>query len=73
MVKVYAKGQNIEVVTVPMKDGVTDLIKLEELVDEDTAGVMVQYPNFFGQIEDLAKVEQLTHAQNALFIVSANP
>ncbi|WP_419958582.1 aminomethyl-transferring glycine dehydrogenase subunit GcvPA [Psychrobacillus psychrotolerans] len=73
VVKVYAKGQNIEVVTVPMKDGVTDLMKLEELVDEDTAGVMVQYPNFFGQIEDLAKVEQLTHAQNALFIVSANP
>jgi glycine dehydrogenase subunit 1 len=69
----YAKGQNISVVTIPAKDGVSDLSKLEELVDEETAAVIVQYPNFFGQIEDLAKVEQLTHEQKALFIVSANP
>ncbi len=73
VVKVYAKGQNIEVVTVPAKDGVTDIQLLEEAVDENTAGVMVQYPNFFGQVEDLSKVEQITHAANALFIVSANP
>lgn len=73
VVKMYTKGQNISVVTVPTKDGVTDLAKLEELVDEETAAVLVQYPNFFGQIEDLTKVEQLTHAQKALFVVSANP
>ncbi len=73
VVKVYARGQNIEVVTVPMKNGVTDLEELEKAVDENTAGVMVQYPNFFGQIEDLSEVEQITHAVNALFIVSANP
>ncbi|TQR19673.1 aminomethyl-transferring glycine dehydrogenase subunit GcvPA [Psychrobacillus vulpis] len=73
VVKMYAKGQNVAVVTVPTKDGVTDLAKLEELVDEETAAVLVQYPNFFGQIEDLAKVEQITHDKKALFVVSANP
>lgn len=73
VVKMYAKGQNVSVVTVPTKDGVTDLSKLEELVDEETAAVLVQYPNFFGQIEDLAKVEVLTHDQKAMFVVSSNP
>ena len=30
----YATGQSIEVVTIPQKDGVTDLAKLEELIDD---------------------------------------
>ena len=33
------KDKILSVVTVPTKDGVTDLAKLEELVDEDTAAV----------------------------------
>ena len=35
----YATGQSIEVVTIPQKDGITDIAKLEELMDEDTAAV----------------------------------
>ena len=69
----YATGQSIEVVTVPQKDGVTDLEKLEEMVDENTAAVLVQYPNFFGQIEDIKKIGEITHAARGLFVVSSNP
>ena len=57
----YATGQSIEVVTIPQKDGVTDIAKLEELMDEDTAAVLVQYPNFFGQIEDIQKIGEIAH------------
>jgi glycine dehydrogenase subunit 1 len=69
----YASGQYIEVVTVPQKDGVTDMAKLEELMDEDTAAVLVQYPNFFGQIEDIQKIGEIAHAKGGLFVVSSNP
>lgn len=69
----YASGQSIEVVTIPQKDGVTDLVKLEELMDEDTAAVLVQYPNFFGQIEDIQKIGDITHEKGGLFVVSSNP
>lgn len=73
VVKTYAYGQSIEVVTVPMKDGVTDIDKLKELIDEEAAGVMVQYPNFFGQIEDIQTIGELVHEAKGMFIVSANP
>ncbi|MET3658422.1 aminomethyl-transferring glycine dehydrogenase subunit GcvPA [Sporosarcina psychrophila] len=69
----YASGQYIEVVTIPQKDGVTDMAKLEEMMDEDTAAVLVQYPNFFGQIEDIQKIGKIAHAKGGLFVVSSNP
>ncbi|GAB7386788.1 aminomethyl-transferring glycine dehydrogenase subunit 1 [Bacillaceae bacterium] len=69
----YCRGQNIEVREVGYKEGVTDLSALEREVDAQTAAVIVQYPNFFGAVEDLAQIERIAHGQNALFIVSANP
>jgi glycine dehydrogenase subunit 1 len=69
----YASGQSIEVVTIPQKDGVTDLAKLEELIDADTAAVLVQYPNFFGQVEDIQKIGDIAHEAGGLFVVSSNP
>jgi len=68
-----AHGQGIEVVEVGLADGVTDLNQLAQLADESVAAVIVQYPNFFGQIEDLAKIEAIAHSKNALFVVSSNP
>lgn len=69
----YATGQSIEVVTIPQKDGVTDIEKLEELMDDSTAAVLVQYPNFFGQVEDIEKIGEIAHASKGLFVVSSNP
>jgi glycine dehydrogenase subunit 1 len=73
VVRTYAKGQYIEVVEVPHNNGVTDLDELEKHLDDQVAAVLVQYPNFFGRIEDLAKIEKLTHGQKAMFVVSSNP
>lgn len=68
-----AKGVGLQVVEVPHQDGVTDLAALSAEADEETAAVIVQSPNFFGNIEDLAQVERIAHAHKGLFIVSANP
>ncbi|MGE8078096.1 aminomethyl-transferring glycine dehydrogenase subunit GcvPA [Peribacillus loiseleuriae] len=69
----YAKGQRVEVVEIPHHDGVTDLAALQELISDDIAGVVVQYPNFFGRIEPLKDIEKIVHEQKAMFIVSSNP
>lgn len=73
VVKTYALGQGIEVVTIPHNDGVTDIEQLKSLIDEDTAAVLVQYPNFYGQVEDLQQIGGIAHDNGALFVVSANP
>ncbi|WP_400194592.1 aminomethyl-transferring glycine dehydrogenase subunit GcvPA [Lysinibacillus telephonicus] len=73
VVATYAYGQSIEIIQIPTKDGATDIEALKNLVDDETAAVMVQYPNFFGQIEDLKAIADVTHEAKGLFIVSANP
>ncbi|RFU61914.1 aminomethyl-transferring glycine dehydrogenase subunit GcvPA [Bacillus sp. V59.32b] len=73
VVKAYAKGQYVEVIEVPYKDGITDLAALKELTSDEIAGVIVQYPNFFGRIEPLKEIEEIVHAEKAMFIVSSNP
>lgn len=73
VVKTYAKGQYIEVIEVPQKDGVTDLEALEGLMGDDIAAVIVQYPNFFGRIEPLKELEEIAHGQKSMFVVSSNP
>lgn len=70
----YAHGRGLDVLTVPSINGSIDLQALEAAVDEQTAGVIVQYPNFFGKIEPLKEVEQITHgAKRAHLIVASNP
>lgn len=73
VVQTYADGQSVEVVIVPTKDGVTDVEALKGLMDDSVAAVIAQYPNFFGQIEDIKTLADIAHEQKALFITSANP
>ncbi|MGD6803913.1 aminomethyl-transferring glycine dehydrogenase subunit GcvPA [Rossellomorea aquimaris] len=73
VLRAYAKGQYIEVVEIPHKDGVTDAAALEEMMSDEIAAVIVQYPNFFGRIEELAKLEGIVHDKKAMFVVSSNP
>ncbi|WP_139489394.1 aminomethyl-transferring glycine dehydrogenase subunit GcvPA [Brevibacillus dissolubilis] len=70
----YAAGQSVEVVTVGYTQaGVTDLAALEASVTDGTGAVIVQYPNFFGSIEDLAAIKKIAADKGALFIVASNP
>ncbi|MDQ0299602.1 glycine dehydrogenase subunit 1 [Salibacterium salarium] len=69
----YAKGLNLTVRSVPLLHGTTGLRRLADEIDENTAGVIVQYPNFYGSIEYLHDIKKMIHQQNALFIVSSNP
>lgn len=73
VVKTYAKGQYLEVIEVPIKDGVTDLEALKGLATDEIAAVIVQYPNFFGQIEPLKEIEEIVHSFKSLLVVSSNP
>ncbi|HJV30681.1 MAG TPA: aminomethyl-transferring glycine dehydrogenase subunit GcvPA [Bacillales bacterium] len=73
VLKTYAKGQNIEIIEVPVKDGITDVEALKSLATNEIAAVIVQYPNFFGRIEPLKEFEEIVHANKSMFVVSSNP
>ena len=47
--------------------------KLSDAVDENTAMVIVQYPDFFGQIFDFTELAEAVHAKGALLCVCVNP
>ena len=69
----YALHQDIELVTLPLNDGITDLAVLASHLsqDNDVAGVMVQQPNVYGIVEDFTGFADACHAHKALFIVDA--
>lgn len=73
VLKTNAKGQNLKVVEIDIHDGVTCSEDLKAKYNEDTACVIVQYPNFFGNIENLSAIEEIAHSGKGLFIVSSNP
>ncbi len=53
-------------------DDTTDLAALERLVTSDTAAVVVGYPNFFGCVEDLARVKKLAAERGALLVTATS-
>jgi glycine dehydrogenase subunit 1 len=73
VLETYLKFKGIKLVQVDVKDGVTDILKLKQLIDNKVAGVIVQNPNFFGIIEEMVEVEKITHDNKALLIMSVDP
>ena len=66
----YALHQGIELVTISLKDGVTDLDDVKaRLAEGGVAGVMVQQPNVFGVVEDFSGFADACHDQKALFVM----
>jgi glycine dehydrogenase subunit 1 len=73
VLRTLAKGLGLEIVEVPHADGVTDVDRLDQLADAETAAIIVQTPNFFGNLEDLSAIEPIAHRHKGLFVVSVNP
>lgn len=72
--KTYGSPKNLEFVEIGLAEANTDLDELEGQLDEDVAAIVVQYPNFYGSIEDLEKIQELKDQfKKVLLIVIANP
>ena len=57
----------------PQADLETDPDGLVGLIDDATALVIVQYPDFFGRLHDFTRLIEAAHAKGALVCVVANP
>ena len=69
----YAAGFGAEIVEVGLEDGLTATAELGDALDDDTAALFVQNPNFLGGVEDLEALAAGAHDAGALAVASVDP
>ena len=70
----HAAGFGATVEEVPLNDqGATDLDALAAAVDDDTAAVFLQQPNFLGTVEEVEALAEAAKRTGALLVVAADP
>lgn len=69
----YAKFRNITVKEISYENGQISLEELNTKINDNTAAVIIQNPNFFGIIEDVEKIAEITHKNKSLLVLSADP
>ena len=70
VVRTYHQGRDIRIIG---DRGRGEIVDLMEMLDENTAMIAVQYPNFFGQIDELSALAQAARENGALLVAVANP
>ncbi len=77
VVRTYTRGMDVEIVgDLPGPAGLSLTAPLDDLIallDANTACLIVQSPNFLGQIEDLAGLADRVHAVGAMLVVVVDP
>jgi len=70
VLRTYAQHQGMPIEEFGYADetGAVDVSELESKLDNKTAAVIVQSPNFFGVVENIAAVAGLAHAKGALLV-----
>ncbi len=73
MLHTYSRNLPMEIVQVPHKNGGPDMEALKAAMDKDTAGVVVQNPNFFGTVADYEELFRAARAARVLSVMAVNP
>ncbi len=73
MIDSYTKNLKIELEQTHSIDGLANRREILDKLDDETAAVILQNPNFFGCIDDLTDIAEAAHAKGALLIVSCYP
>ncbi|MDO8754385.1 MAG: aminomethyl-transferring glycine dehydrogenase subunit GcvPA, partial [Anaerolineales bacterium] len=79
VIRTYSQGMELEITgddqlqITNYDSSISNLESLTSLIDENTALVVVQYPDFFGRIHDYTKLIEDAHAKGSLVCIVANP
>ncbi|MBL7214546.1 MAG: aminomethyl-transferring glycine dehydrogenase subunit GcvPA [Phycisphaerae bacterium] len=73
MIQSYTRNLKIDLEETTNHEGLANRDAILKALDEDTAAVMVQNPNFFGCIDDFTDIAAAAHKKGALLIVSCYP
>lgn len=73
ILKTYAISDRMEILVVPEKDGTVDVEQMIAMIAKDTACVVIQQPNFYGNIEEVEEIEKAIHQNKGAFIMAVDP
>jgi len=73
MIRCYCSNLDVELVVAPQGATRCDHEALAAMLTEDTACVMVQYPNVFGAVEDWQWLTELAASKKIISVCSAYP
>ncbi|RII25311.1 MAG: aminomethyl-transferring glycine dehydrogenase [Geobacter sp.] len=73
VVRTYLANLDVEIVEIAPQQGGTDRAAMLAALNEQTAAVLVQNPNFFGTLDDLTGLTDAAHAKGALLVASVYP
>ncbi|QDU44144.1 putative glycine dehydrogenase (decarboxylating) subunit 1 [Symmachiella dynata] len=73
VVDTYFSDLDSEAVVVPTPNGTADLAAVRDALDDQTACLVIQQPNFFGCLEDARELVEAAHEVGALAVVSCDP
>lgn len=73
VLRTYMAAQGLALREAPVSDGRTDARQVAALLNEASAALIVQSPNFYGQIEDQAALADAAHEHGALYVSCVNP
>ena len=73
MLDCYTRNLKLEFDELPFEHGATDRDAARERIDDDTAAILLQNPNFYGCIDDLTDIVDMAHDVGALAVISCYP
>jgi len=75
VIETYCSGLDFEIafLSAPTSGFAAGSQEIAAAIDDQTAAVIVQYPNFFGTIEDLTSISHVVHEHGAALIVATYP
>ncbi len=73
VIQTYCRSRHVEVAVIPEKEGTTDLDALKKELDDGTACIYFQQPNFYGLIEEAETIIEAAHLVKAKAIMGVQP
>src|SRR6056297_38465 len=74
VIKTYGSGAELEFIDLESKANIIEPELIKENIDQKTAVVVLQYPNFYGSIEKMEEISKIIKGnKNIIFVVIANP
>jgi len=73
VVATYLRHVGIEIKRVPSLEGAADLAAIENTLGDSDAAILVQHPNFYGNLEHMSQISSLARTAGALVVEAVDP